>query len=169
MTNKVPGAFPSACPDENEVVELLVAKHLTISTAESCTGGLIAATIVNVPGASETLMSGAVTYSNDAKENMLGVKEETLRLFGAVSAETAEEMARGGAERMGTDLCVSSTGVAGPGGGTPEKPVGLVYIACAMRERCEVRRLDLSGDRTSIRYQTVRHALQLIKNMITEG
>ena len=153
---------------EERVVSLLAERGLTISTAESCTGGLIAATIVNVPGASDVFLAGAVTYSNEAKMKMLGVKEETLDACGAVSRETAEEMSKGGVERMETDLCISSTGVAGPGGGTKKKPVGLVYISCCFGKKASTRKLNLSGDRAKIRAAAVREALKLVIETVEE-
>ena len=113
---------------EEVVGDLLVNKKLTISTAESCTGGMIASRVINYPGISEAFLEGAVTYSNEAKMRTLKVKKETLDAVGAVSEETAREMALGIAERTGSDISVVTTGIAGPGGGTKEKPVGLVYI-----------------------------------------
>ena len=115
---------------EESVVELLAQKKMTVTTAESCTGGLIAGTLVNVAGASDVLNEGYVTYSNDAKERLVGVKHETLEEYGAVSEQTAREMAEGAAKAAGADAALSATGIAGPGGGTEEKPVGLVYIGC---------------------------------------
>ncbi len=147
---------------EETAVSLLLEKNLTLTTAESCTGGMCASRIVNVPGASGTLMQGIVTYSNDAKEKYLHVKHETLLQYGAVSSETAYEMARGCVDVCGTDCGIATTGIAGPGGGTPEKPVGLVYIACAYRDRTEVRKLDLTGDRIGIRTQAADCALRLL-------
>ena len=140
---------------EETAVRLLLEKHLTLTTAESCTGGMCASRIVNVSGASGTLMQGIVTYSNEAKEKYLHVKHETLLQHGAVSHETAYEMARG-------DCGIATTGIAGPGGGTPEKPVGLVYIACAFRDRTVVKKLNLKGDRSEIRTQAADCALRLL-------
>ena len=123
--------------DDEELVDvvgkLLMEKHITISCAESCTGGLFAAALTEIPGISEVFERGIVTYSNKAKMEELGVKEETLDKFGAVSPETACEMASGLAEKTGSDLCISVTGIAGPGGGTAEKPVGLAYIGIAYK------------------------------------
>ena len=126
------------CKGENleEVVGFLLReKGLTISTAESCTGGLVAATLVNVPGSSEYFKGSVVAYSNDVKEKLLGVKRETLENYGAVSAQTAREMALGVKELLNTDIALSTTGIAGPGGGTPEKPVGLTYFAIAYGDK----------------------------------
>lgn len=123
--------------DDEELIEvvgkLLLEKHTTISCAESCTGGLFAAALTDIPGISEVFERGIVTYSNRAKMEELGVKAETLEKFGAVSPETACEMAAGLAEKTGSDLCISVTGIAGPGGGTAEKPVGLAYIGIAYK------------------------------------
>lgn len=146
---------------EEKLLALLKERKLTLTTAESCTGGLIASRIVDVPGASEALMQGLVTYSNEAKMRYLGVREETLRAHGAVSEETACEMACFGAKNAGTNVCLASTGIAGPGGGTPEKPVGLVYIAAAFDGKCLVRKLNLSGTRRQIREQAAEAALLL--------
>ena len=154
---------------EETAVRLLLEKHLTLTTAESCTGGMCASRIVNVSGASGTLMQGIVTYSNEAKEKYLHVKHETLLQHGAVSYETAYEMARGCVDVCGTDCGIATTGIAGPGGGTPEKPVGLVYISCALSGRIEVRELHLNGNRTEIRKAAVREVLSLLSDMLSEA
>ena len=124
---------------EQEVGVLLVELGLTLATAESCTGGLLAHRITNLPGSSAYYVGGLVTYANEMKETHLGVQPETLLAHGAVSEEAALEMARGARKRMGADVALATTGIAGPGGGTPEKPVGLVHVAlsAADRERCE--------------------------------
>ena len=147
---------------EETAVRLLLEKHLTLTTAESCTGGMCASRIVNVSGASGTLMQGIVTYSNEAKEKYLHVNHETLLQHGAVSYETAYEMARRCVDVCGTDCGIATTGIAGPGGGTPEKPVGLVYIACAFRDRTVVKKLNLKGERSEIRKQAADSALRLL-------
>ena len=152
---------------ETALVHALIARGLTISTVESCTGGMIAARLVNVPGSSETLLEGFVTYSNAAKERAVGVRHETLLAHGAVSAETCREMCLGGARTAGTDACLSSTGIAGPGGGTPEKPVGLVYIGAVLGDRVEIRELHLKGSRLSVRIQTAEAAMQLLLGMLS--
>jgi nicotinamide-nucleotide amidase len=155
---------------EERVAELLISNKLTISAAESCTGGLVSARLVNYPGISEVFMEGAVTYSNDAKMNRLGVKGETLERFGAVSAETAAQMAEGIARTAGTDVGLSTTGIAGPGGGSDEKPVGLVYIGLFIKGKVMTRELRLSGDRQSIREKTVVELLEwLEKELNTYG
>lgn len=126
---------------EEKVGQLLVEQGLTLALAESCTGGLIGHRITNVPGSSEYFMGGVVAYAYDAKERVLGVRHDTLYDHGAVSRETALEMARGVRRVLLTDVALAVTGIAGPGGGLPEKPVGLVYIALSARdfERCERR------------------------------
>ena len=133
--------------DDEELIEvvgkLLLKKHITVSCAESCTGGLFAAALTDIPGISEVFERGIVTYSNRAKMEELGVKSETLDKFGAVSPETACEMAAGLAEKTGSDLCISVTGIAGPGGGTSEKPVGLVYIGISYNGQVNV--IELRG------------------------
>lgn len=151
---------------EEQVVRLLKGRNLTITAAESCTGGLIAGTLVNVAGASDVFGEAYVTYSNEAKQRLVGVRAETLEQFGAVSEETAYEMAAGAARAAGADVGLSSTGIAGPGGGTPEKPVGLVYIGCCVRGEVQVRRLNLHGDREQNRMDTVKAALELAAEML---
>ena len=151
---------------ENVVAKLLIDKKLTISTAESCTGGLLAGTIINYPGVSEIFMEGAVTYSNDAKIKRLGVKKETLDKFGAVSEETAKEMAYGISKVAGTNIGVSTTGVAGPGGGTEEKPVGTVYVGLCINGETKARRFNFFGDRERVRRRTVLEALDWIRREI---
>lgn len=148
---------------ESVTAKLLLNKRLTISTAESCTGGLIASKLINYPGISEVFMEGAVTYSNSAKRNRLGVKEETLIKYGAVSSQTAEEMARGIAITSKTDIGMSVTGIAGPDGGTKEKPVGLVYIGLYIKGEVKTLELNLSGDRQYIRQRTAIKALDWLR------
>lgn len=151
---------------EAVVVKLLREKGLTLATAESCTGGLLSGTIVNVPGSSSVLKEGFVTYSNEAKMERLGVKTETLEQYGAVSEQTAKEMALGVAKVSGTQIGVGITGIAGPDGGTIEKPVGLVYIACAINEQVVVRELRMKGNRQKIREQSVVKGLDLIRRVV---
>lgn len=144
---------------EEELVEILTKKQYKITTAESCTGGLVAATIVNVSGASEVFQAGFVTYANEAKEKELGVKSETLQTYGAVSEKTAKEMAIGCAAHAKAQVGISTTGIAGPGGGTAEKPVGLVYIGCAVRSNVYVEKNVFSGDRQQVRRQATDRAI----------
>lgn len=151
---------------EERVIRLLKERNLKITAAESCTGGLIAGTLVNVAGASDVFDESYVTYSNEAKQRLLGVRAETLEQFGAVSEQTAHEMAAGAALAAGTDVGLSSTGIAGPGGGTPDKPVGLIYVGCCVGENVQVRELRLHGDRMQNRIRTVEEALMLAADML---
>ena len=153
---------------EESVVELLAQKKMTVTTAESCTGGLIAGTLVNVAGASDVLNEGYVIYSNDAKERLVGVKHETLEEYGAVSEQTAREMAEGAAKAAGADAALSATGIAGPGGGTEEKPVGLVYIGCYVNGETTVKECRFEGSRMENRLHTVETALQLLLRQLSE-
>ena len=153
---------------EKAIVDLLIANELTISTAESCTGGLLAARMINVPGVSECYKSGYITYANKAKRKVLGVKKSTLAKYGAVSAQTAMEMAQGAAMVSKSDVALAITGIAGPEGGTQEKPVGLVYIACHICGRTAVKELRLNGNRSKIRETTVAQALILMRKCILE-
>lgn len=142
----------------------LQARGLTLATAESCTGGLIAAALTAVPGSSATLLCGYVTYSNDAKAAMLGVAPGVIAAEGAVSEAVARAMALGARARSGAGLAVSCTGVAGPGGGTARKPVGLVHLAAAdAAGRVLHRRVLLPGDRGAVRAATVREAFALLR------
>ena len=156
-------------PLEEQVVELLAARGLTVTTAESCTGGLIAGTLVNVAGASDVLNEGYVTYSNEAKERLVGVSHETLEKYGAVSPQTAREMAEGAAKAAGADAALSATGIAGPGGGTEEKPVGLVYIGCYLNGKTSVEECRFTGDRMENRMHTVETALKMLKSCLQEN
>lgn len=133
----------------------------TCATAESCTGGGIAYGITQIAGSSDYLMSGVVSYSNEAKERLLGVRRETLERVGAVSEECAREMAAGARRELGVDVAIASTGIAGPGGATARKPVGLVYVAVALPDRVEVRRLSLRGDRATIMQKAIHEALSM--------
>ncbi len=151
---------------EDVVVKLLLDRKSTLSTAESCTGGLLASKLVSVPGVSQVFNRGFVTYSNEAKIEELGVSPETLEQYGAVSPETAEEMVRGLAKRAGTNAAISVTGVAGPDGGTAEKPVGLVYVSAILDGRVETRKLNLIGDRERIRNVSCLNALDLLRRML---
>lgn len=153
---------------EKAVYELLCANHLTVSTAESCTGGLLAARLINVPGVSDVFKSGYITYSNKAKRKILGVKKVQLEKQGAVSEEVAKEMAKGAALLTKAEVTVSVTGLAGPDGGTQEKPVGLVYIACSVCGKITVKRYFFSGNRAKIRESSVSSALILMRQCILE-
>ncbi len=153
---------------EKAVVDLLAANHLTVSTAESCTGGLLAARIINVSGVSDVYKAGYITYSNKAKRKLLGVKKGSLEKKGAVSEEVAREMAKGAALFSKAEVAVAVTGIAGPGGGTEEKPVGLVYIACSVCGKITVKKYNFSGNRAKIRETTVSSALILMRQCILE-
>jgi len=151
---------------EKSVVDLLRANNLTVSTVESCTGGMLSAKITDVPGASEVFKSGYVTYSNKAKRKLVGVKKSTLDKHGAVSSNVAKEMATGAAAFTKADVTVSITGIAGPDGGTEEKPVGLVYIACHVCGSTTVKEYHFKGNRNKIREATVSAALGLMRECI---
>jgi competence/damage-inducible protein CinA-like protein len=148
------------------VVRLLRERKRTLAVAESCTGGLVAAAITDVPGSSEVFLEGAVTYSNDAKTRTLGVPAETIREHGAVSREVAVAMAEGIARRAGADVGVGITGIAGPGGGTPEKPVGLVHLAVFAGEKADAVELRLGGERERIRERATRIALDRVRLLL---
>lgn len=154
---------------EEKIVEKCIAQHATVSTAESCTGGLVAAALVNVAGVSDIFKEGYITYANGAKERLLGVSEETLRRHGAVSAETAYEMALGCAKAANSDYSVVTTGIAGPGGGTPEKPVGLVYIGCYVEGRIYTKECHFEGTRMQIRQAAALCALEFLDENIQGG
>lgn len=151
---------------QKTVVELLIENKKTVALAESCTGGLVAKKITDVSGASECFECGFVTYSNEQKEKLLGVKRETLEKYGAVSSQTALEMCKGAKERGGADIGIGITGIAGPGGGTEEKPVGLVYIGICTDELCGVHRLNLAGRRDMVRERTSLYALDLVRRSL---
>ncbi|HEY5586867.1 MAG TPA: competence/damage-inducible protein A [Ruminiclostridium sp.] len=145
---------------------LLLKKNITISTAESCTGGLISETLTNIPGISKVFIGGAVTYSNSSKVEFLGVNEQTLQKYGAVSRETATEMAEGIRKKLNTDIGVSITGIAGPGGGTAEKPVGLVYVGIAYENGTITKELTLLGNREKVRTITALHVFDMIRRHV---
>lgn len=147
-----------------EIVELLRAKGCTFATAESCTGGAVASVITQVPGCSDVMLGGVVAYHNNIKRNVLGVADETLCRFGAVSEAVVREMVVGVSERFCADCAVATSGVAGPGGGTPEKPVGTVWVAVNVRGRVLARLLQLSdcGREANIN-ATVREVLAVLK------
>ncbi|MCX7321755.1 MAG: CinA family protein [Hyphomicrobiales bacterium] len=146
------------------LLDLCRSRKLTVATAESCTGGLVAGALTEIPGSSDVIDRGFVTYSNDAKRKMLGVKATTLESFGAVSKETAIQMAVGALEEADVDLAVSITGIAGPGGATPGKPVGLVHFAVAARDGRIVNRECRFGaiGRSAVRQRSVLEALRML-------
>lgn len=150
-----------------KLYEALKENNLKIATAESCTGGMIGAALTSVSGVSSYYGFGVVTYANEAKEKLLGVSHDTLEAFGAVSYETACEMAQGALEMSGADIAISVTGIAGPLGGTDEKPVGLVYIGIAQKGKETVAyKNNFSGAREEVRTQTVIKALTLTTDTI---
>ena len=148
---------------EQHVVGLLKRKKMTVATAESCTGGLVASTLINVPGASEVFNEGYITYSNESKQKILGVKKKTLKKDGAVSAACAEEMAKGAAKAADAQAAISVTGIAGPDGGTEEKPVGLVYIGCYIDGEVWVESYHMNGNRQKVREISVKKALDILR------
>lgn len=147
---------------------LLEERGLTLAVVESCTGGMISSTLVDIPGSSAYFMEGAVTYSDAAKMRRLGVSSTTLRKYGAVSEECAREMAAGMRKTSGVDYALATTGIAGPGGATKEKPVGLVYVALASGKEVIVKKLNLTGNRTRVREVTVLHALDVLRRALLE-
>jgi len=151
---------------ENKVVELLAEKNFRVTTAESCTGGLLAGRIVNVSGASDVFYEGYITYSNEAKERLLGVAGETLNTYGAVSEQTAREMAAGAAEKAVSDAALATTGIAGPDGGSKEKPVGLIYIGCYLAGEVTVKEFRFQGSRRENRENAVEQALMMLKERL---
>jgi nicotinamide-nucleotide amidase len=154
-------------PLARALLDLCRSRKLTIATAESCTGGLVAAALTEIPGSSDVIDRGFVTYSNAAKRAMLGVKSSTLESFGAVSKETAVQMAVGALEKAKVDLSVSITGIAGPGGATPGKPVGLVHLAAASRDGRIVHRECRFGaiGRSVVRQRSVLEALRMLTDL----
>ena len=154
---------------EMTVVRLLKKYELTVTTAESCTGGMLAARLVNVPGVSDVFREGFITYSNKAKRKILDVSKGTLKKYGAVSEQTAKEMATGGVFATDADVCVAITGLAGPDGATEEKPVGLVYIACYMKDHVWVEHYQFKGNRGKVREQSVIKALDLLRRSILKN
>jgi nicotinamide-nucleotide amidase len=156
-------------PVEALVVEACRERGLTLAAAESCTGGLVAARLTSVPGASEVFLGGVVAYANEVKKAELGVPEGVLERHGAVSAEAAAAMASGARERLGVDVAVAVTGVAGPGGGTVEKPVGLVYLHAEGPDGSLARELDLPGERGAIRARATVAALHLLRTLLAQS
>lgn len=148
---------------EDVVVSMAVSKNIRLAVAESCTGGLISSRLVNVSGASDCFVEGYVTYSNDAKINTLGVSADIIEKYGAVSAECAGEMARCAALKAGADMAVSTTGIAGPLGGSDEKPVGLVYIGCYNNGSISVKKYTFPGSRQMIRDASTTRALDILR------
>ena len=153
---------------EHQIGVLLRKIGKTVSVAESCTGGLLSHRITNVPGSSDYYERGVVCYSNQSKTDILHVSPETLKKFGAVSKQTATEMAKGIKQISGTDIGLAVTGIAGPGGGTPEKPVGTVFICLASNEEVSCREFRFKGKREEIKLRTSEAALTMFKNRLSE-
>ncbi len=151
---------------ESVLVELLIKEKMKLSTAESCTGGLIAQKITSVSGASECFDCGVVTYSNEQKIKLLGVSAETLEKYGAVSMETALEMCKGVKELANADFGISVTGIAGPGGGTAEKPVGTVWIGICGKSIHKAEKFLFDGDRNQVRESTANTVLNMVIEII---
>jgi nicotinamide-nucleotide amidase len=151
----------------SRVLDLCRERRWMVATAESCTGGLVAAALTEIPGSSDVVERGFVTYSNEAKEGMLGVPQETLQKHGAVSAETAAAMARGALARSRADLVIAITGIAGPSGGSVDKPVGLVYFTAAARDGRVLAREKKFGDigRAAVRAKSVLEALSMLESL----
>ncbi len=151
------------------IVEILSRLGLTISTAESCTGGLISKKITDIPGSSEVFLCGVCSYSNKSKEILLKVKHKSLQTYGAVSKQVAQEMARGIQKISGSDVAVSTTGIAGPGGGSLEKPVGLVYICAYFRNKSQAICLRESSElsRENIREIVAQKAINLVMDLVS--
>lgn len=154
-----------------KLISLLIEKNLTISTAESCTGGLVAKTITDVGGCSAVYLGGVVSYANEVKTDVLGVQKSTLDTYGAVSEHTAKEMARGVKNLCHADIGISTTGIAGPGGGTKEKPVGTVYVGFCHKDTCVAFNLELdpSLSRDEIRHITVDKILAYVYDKISQS
>lgn len=153
---------------EEKIAKLCEKHHLTVSTAESCTGGLVAGALINAPGISAVYKEGYITYSNEAKKHLLSVSEDTLEKYGAVSHQTAYEMAEGCAKAANSDFAITTTGIAGPGGGTISKPVGLVYIGCYAKGQTKTYENNYSGSRAEIRKQAVKDALHILYHAVLE-
>jgi nicotinamide-nucleotide amidase len=151
------------------VLDLCRTRQLTLATAESCTGGLVAARLTSVPGASDVFLGSVVAYANTVKARELGVAQDVLDLHGAVSAETAAAMAHGVRERLGADIGVAVTGVAGPDGGTEEKPVGLVFVHAVGPDGEEARRTELPGDRDMVRGRATAASLHLVRRLLAQN
>jgi len=151
---------------EEVVVKLLAQRHQTLAVAESCTGGLLANRITNVPGASEVFLAGYVAYANQAKVNMLNVDPQLIEKHGAVSEQVARALAENARNCAGTDYALSTTGVAGPGGGSPEKPVGTVYIGAAAQDRTITKRLFFPTDRETFKQVATQAALELLRRKL---
>lgn len=151
---------------EEKIVKTLLDKNLIITTAESCTGGMVASRLIDIPGISAVYKEGYITYSNEAKQKILGVRVRTLNEYGAVSNATAFEMAKGVCQKTGADVGVSVTGVAGPNTDVTDKPIGLVYVGCCVNRITKVIEKHFSGKRSEIREQATTAALELLEECL---
>lgn len=152
---------------EADIGELLRARHLSLAVAESCTGGLVGHRLTNIPGSSEYFLGGLIAYANAAKQSLLGVPAETLAAFGAVSAEAARAMALGARRALAADLGLAVTGVAGPGGGTPDKPVGLTWLGLCAGDTTWARRCLWNSDRLGNKERSAEAALEFLHDYLT--
>ena len=153
---------------ETVVSKILIKNKLTISIAESCTGGLVSSTFINYPGISSVFREGCITYSNESKRKRLGVNPNTLDIYGAVSEETAIEMVEGIAKNFNTNVAISTTGIAGPDGGSIEKPVGLVYIGIYINGNTTVKKYIFNGNREEIRLKATKNAINDLRLRLLE-
>ncbi len=156
---------------QEEIAEILIESGKQLSVAESCTGGLVSSLITDISGSSSFIKCNFVTYANEAKNRHLGVSEETLKNFGAVSEQTANEMVRGLLKNTGSDYALATTGIAGPTGGTPQKPVGLVYIGIGSKNSVQIHKYNVNAKypRVLIKYMFAKHALALLSDFIKES
>ena len=153
----------------NKIAAILKKQNLIVATAESCTGGLVAHSLTNISGSSDYFDRGVISYSNESKSDMLGVSEDTLKGYGAVSEQVAKAMAEGIRTRSNVDIGLATTGIAGPTGGTKDKPVGLVYIAVSTSKDTKVERFQFSGDRLQNKESTCNAALQMLLDHLTSS
>ncbi len=168
MSQQSPTDSSHPIPIEERIGEILIAKKLTMATAESCTGGRIAHLITSIPGSSTYFLGGVVSYSNQVKEEVLGVSEDNLRQWGAVSEPVVEQMVKGVKKLLHVDCAVATSGIAGPGGGTPDKPVGTVWIAVICNEKLKTSLYHLSGNRLDIINQSSEIALRMLYELLCD-
>ena len=152
----------------NDIAGSLIKKKLSLSVCESCTGGMLGSIITSEPGSSKYFCGGVIAYSNEIKQRVVGVKQITLKIFGAVSAEVAREMARGVRKKFKADISISITGIAGPAGGSKKKPVGLVYLCVAVRHHVYVEHHIFKGSRNQIRKEACDKALRLLERVLIQ-
>ena len=150
----------------NQIAKTLIKKKLSLSICESCTGGMLGTLITSAPGSSKYFCGGVIAYADEVKQRIVGVRQETLRKHGSVSAEVAREMAQGVLKRFKADISISITGIAGPTGGTKKKPVGLVYLCVATRQHVVVENRVFKGNRNQIRREACTKVLRLLKRLL---